>query len=176
MSEWVTRESEDSPWGGARGAKKRCRRGDASAAHSSALQHRPSKIHKRTQKSCSKNQLSAYKSMICNPAITMQNAVPRQHLHPHAATRSTAPLENSSSNADQRSLSCATSDQRPLPCIKFTRTSSHRAIVLPGARNPPTGCQSSIHVVHLPSLRRATWPAHRHFRLLCAIAQSETLP
>ena len=99
-----------------------------------------------------KNQLSAYKSMICNPAITMQNAVPRHPLHPHAATRSTAPLENSSSNADQRSLSCATSDQRPLPCIKFTRTSSHRAIGLPGARNPPTGCQSSIHVVHLRRL------------------------
>ena len=116
------------------------------------------------------------KSNDLQPRAYYAESMPRRPLHPQAATKSSAPLANSASNADQRSLSCANSLQRPLPCMKFTKTSSHRAIGLPGARNPPTGCQSSIHVVHLPSVRRATWLAHRHFRLLCSVAQSAILP
>ena len=65
---------------------------------------------------------------------------------------------------------------KPLDFANESKESSHLVAGRPGPRSPPCGIQFTMRVVHLPSVRRMTWPAHVHLRRRCSRTQSMILP
>lgn len=99
----------------------------------------------------------------------------------HIFAAQISPFSSSSTNVDlqlyQAPWSLATSCHlKPLNFANEFRESSHLVAGRPRARSPPCGIQFTMRVVHLPSVRRRTWPAQFHLRRRCSRTQSMTLP